>query len=651
MAVDDGFSWITVAGLPADATPRELHVLFSACEGYSGVLLKSSVDGCKAGSGQKCAWAKFDTREYALMAVVARLGTTWTSEGEPVDIEASNDCPSESDDEDFPAAEPAVSMPGRGALLSSDCVEEDDDNDGPCTARGEAQRVVPGSDGVESVDVDPWFLQSAAHQAAPVTHEERLAHAWNASPSLLARNQPRSGSATAARARERSVSREITPRRRSEQLGYPLSRGPDEPPRGALLRSVESASRIPLPGALGARTPSTSSSSKPQRPSPADALLSDSVLVDAQSSRIPVPGRLSRRSEGQREDIGARGARDETPSRVPRHSVPATVASMQQHVPAATPPKKEASSTTTPVHVRHQAELMVERAMASRKKPDLEEALEMGLKAGLPEAVLKGPRDALERCERRVVARGSTMARDRQQVAQNKLAEAVAQCQAEVPVQQKIKSLKTSLHGAKASGIELQLVDEAKRLLHLEEARLSAQEELEQMVGAATSAAQLREALKKAKEAGVDKEVLQKVGHRMLVVEKRERAERSLQAAVAEQQSAMETGKVERGANVLHSAVVEAREAGVEEDAIEQAFRRIAAFERDLAIDRLERAVRSKDIGLLQAAIREAERSEVPEAVLQEAERILMQEDQRQARRGRSTVQRVSAPTGKTLVI
>merc|ERR1719401_2173014 len=100
---------------------------------------------------------------------------------------------------------------------------------------------------------------------------------------------------------------------------------------------------------------------------------------------------------------------------------------------------------------------MIEQAMASRKKLDLEQAIEMGEQSGICEAVLKGPREALANEERRIAARQSASVSSRRNVALTKLSDSVAQFrQHESPqtIAQKIKSLRHALQSAKAAGLE-----------------------------------------------------------------------------------------------------------------------------------------------------------------------------------------------------
>eukprot|EP00439_Symbiodinium_sp_Y106_P071402 s142_g12.t2 len=71
---------LAVTGLPADATPRELHVLFSGCPGYvaSSLVLEDNQAAC--------AWIHFDTADSALTAAKSRRNTSWVV-GQKVDLE------------------------------------------------------------------------------------------------------------------------------------------------------------------------------------------------------------------------------------------------------------------------------------------------------------------------------------------------------------------------------------------------------------------------------------------------------------------------------------------------------------------------------------------------------------------------------------
>ncbi|CAE7312963.1 unnamed protein product, partial [Symbiodinium sp. CCMP2456] len=71
---------LAVTGLPADATPRELHVLFSGCPGYvaSSLVLEDNQAAC--------AWIHFDTSDSALTAAKSRRNTSWVV-GQKVDLE------------------------------------------------------------------------------------------------------------------------------------------------------------------------------------------------------------------------------------------------------------------------------------------------------------------------------------------------------------------------------------------------------------------------------------------------------------------------------------------------------------------------------------------------------------------------------------
>lgn len=84
-----GSSCLSVFGLAYDATEREVHVLFSGCEGYIRCIV---VPG--KGSQKPYAFVQFEAQQDALFAMEGRQGTTWEEGAQPVAIElAKRDIP------------------------------------------------------------------------------------------------------------------------------------------------------------------------------------------------------------------------------------------------------------------------------------------------------------------------------------------------------------------------------------------------------------------------------------------------------------------------------------------------------------------------------------------------------------------------------
>mmetsp|Transcript_73441 Transcript_73441/g.207409 ORF Transcript_73441/g.207409 Transcript_73441/m.207409 type:complete len:396 (-) Transcript_73441:169-1356(-) len=73
---------LSISGIADDATTREVHVLFSGCEGYLQSYLAFE-DGCHK---KLYGVVQFDTTEHAQEAADMRYGTTWEGGAAPVTI-------------------------------------------------------------------------------------------------------------------------------------------------------------------------------------------------------------------------------------------------------------------------------------------------------------------------------------------------------------------------------------------------------------------------------------------------------------------------------------------------------------------------------------------------------------------------------------
>lgn len=107
---------LLINGIAADATEREVHVLFSGCLGYYGCAVVHDGD-CEAGAARRShALVYFATGESAAAALQARVGTTWTSDAPPVTISILG---AMVDERSSPGSERLLSFEGDVAAVSS----------------------------------------------------------------------------------------------------------------------------------------------------------------------------------------------------------------------------------------------------------------------------------------------------------------------------------------------------------------------------------------------------------------------------------------------------------------------------------------------------------------------------------------------------
>lgn len=291
-----------------------------------------------------------------------------------------------------------------------------------------------------------------------------------------------------------------------------------------------------------------------------------------------------------------------------------------------------------------EAETMIERAMASRKKNELEMAIEMGQKAGICESILKAPREALANHERRIAARQSCTLKDRQNIAQSKLLDAMAHFRESkaAPGGQKIKALRQAIQSAKVAAVGDDAMGDARLLLQLEECRQTAQDALEEAVHSSETALELREAIEIAQESGVDVDTLQRAAHALVSMEEKARARDGLQAAIDDHRRAL----LEGDALVdVTPALQRAKAAGLDEAELVGAVAAIAAERQYIAQTNLEEAMCGKDISALHAAIQEGVRAKVDHEVLDEAERVLFEHEHRVLGKARLSRSAVRSPT------
>eukprot|EP00928_Gymnodinium_smaydae_P036062 TRINITY_DN25258_c0_g4_i1.p1 TRINITY_DN25258_c0_g4~~TRINITY_DN25258_c0_g4_i1.p1 ORF type:complete len:557 (-),score=66.56 TRINITY_DN25258_c0_g4_i1:268-1893(-) len=526
----DTSAWLIVRGLPRDATSRELHVLFSACVGYTSCKV---LEPSRRRLADAC--VRFNNRASTLAAVQSRLGTTWECNGNIVEFEPW----------DEPTAPPFVDEPG------VQTVKLDEFDNG-----------VPAQDEMVS-DLD---FHIPDHEGS--THDRGRAHlrdAWSEFADIddrLARLMQEDFKAPASSCDDTSRDCLDT----NDYLSPELS-----PPRA-------------LPRALAA-----------------------AVAAAAFEPRAT----HSRTSHDAAYEI------ESTKSSTVRASAASGI-----------PPAHIASTGPAPTsRQRAEAQLVLEQAIASKKRADLERAILLGEQTGLPERDLKVAREILAVEDRRAAARKSAASRDRGKVALEKVTEALAIAKSGGPTCQKVKTLRAAVYGAKSAGVSGASVTEAQRALQREEGRLGAQEDLENIINRpGVSTQEVKAAIERASKLGVEKEHLRKAANALVGMEHMTRARMNFHEVVQEQRQAIIEG---RNPPSFAQAIEHARAAGITADEVRDAVEALAEERRRVAENRLDDAARGKDISVLHAAIREGVRANLDDAILEDARRVLRQQERR----------------------
>ena len=81
------FSCLAVSGLAHDASEREVHILFSGCDGYGRCMLQRGAGGAQ----RPYAFVQFDSHYNALIAMESRRGTTWDVDDHMISIEIAKE--------------------------------------------------------------------------------------------------------------------------------------------------------------------------------------------------------------------------------------------------------------------------------------------------------------------------------------------------------------------------------------------------------------------------------------------------------------------------------------------------------------------------------------------------------------------------------
>lgn len=299
------------------------------------------------------------------------------------------------------------------------------------------------------------------------------------------------------------------------------------------------------------------------------------------------------------------------------------------------PSTPSTSSRKASHNQRASAQSMIDRAMETRRKGDLETAIQMGQEAGLSEQDLMKPRQALETVLVRAQARQSSAVGNRKQVAQAKLQESMLQfqLQTDVPVDKKMKALKAAIKSAEIAGLDKHAIEEAQQTHDEMEELIAAQQELERQTEDPASATDLRDAIHRAKDAGVSTDVLHRGARQLVVVEKKAKARQVLKTALQEQHKAlMKATELRPGQQLstnLAQVVEEVRRAGLDEEELIDAEEALEVERRFVALLKLEKAKESRSIPALQKAIKEAQRAQADDDLIEEAEEMLREEEQR----------------------
>lgn len=292
-------------------------------------------------------------------------------------------------------------------------------------------------------------------------------------------------------------------------------------------------------------------------------------------------------------------------------------------------PRKAAQSHNQ----KQSAQSMIDRAMETRRKGDLETAIQMGQEAGISELELRKPIEALEAVLVRAQARRSSAVGNRKQVAQNKLQDSMMQLHADAPLDKKLKALKAAIRSAEIAGLDNNAILDAQQAHDDMEEFAASQEELEAQTEQPRSSADLRAAIQRAKVAGVATEALHRGARQLVVVEKKAKARQVLQNAMQEQEKALlkatQLRPGQQFSTNLAQVVEEVRRAGLGEEELEDAMEALQLERRFAALLKLEKAKESRSIPALQKAIKEAQRAQADDELIMEAEEQLREEENR----------------------
>eukprot|EP00929_Paragymnodinium_shiwhaense_P073484 TRINITY_DN3745_c0_g1_i1.p1 TRINITY_DN3745_c0_g1~~TRINITY_DN3745_c0_g1_i1.p1 ORF type:complete len:478 (+),score=112.90 TRINITY_DN3745_c0_g1_i1:48-1436(+) len=300
---------------------------------------------------------------------------------------------------------------------------------------------------------------------------------------------------------------------------------------------------------------------------------------------------------------------------------------------------------------RQSAQSMIDRAMESRRKGDLEVAIQMGREAGLAEEKLRAPMEALEVILIRTQARQHNASGGRKQVALSKLQESMMQLHADAPIDKKLKALKAAIQNAELAGLSLDAVEEAQAAHDEMEERVAALEHLERQTQRPTSATDLRSAIQRAKVAGVATDLLHRGARQLVDVEKKAKARQILQSAMEEQHKALLKASELRPGQQLSTNLVqvveEVRRAGLDEEELQGALEAIEIERRFLALLRLEKAKEARSVPALQKAIKEALKVQADDDLIMQAEMVL-QEEELKAQESRARLRPTFRPAGQS---